>query len=323
MMKIRTMTAVSGALTIALGCYTAPAAAQASRTWVSGVGDDVNPCSRTAPCKTLAGAISRTAAGGEINCLDPGGFGAVTITRSITIDCTGTLGGVLASNTTGVILNGANIHVILRGLSISGGPPTLPGVHGIRFLQSGSLTVEDSIIENFNAAAPNGNGMTIAPSGSAQVFVSNTQIIGNLNSGIIVQPTGAGNARVVLRNVVMARNTGAGLQVNTTGNTGTGVFVTVSDSSIAGSLNGINVITAAGTAPGLVTVIGSNISNNPTAALNANGAGASIRVGGSTMAGNGAAAVTTASGSVRSFGDNYVTNNSVDGTFTAPAVPKL
>ena len=74
-----------------------PAEAQATRTWVSGVGDDANPCSRTAPCKTFAGAISKTAAGGEINCLDPGGFGAVTITKSMTIDCTGTFGSTLNS----------------------------------------------------------------------------------------------------------------------------------------------------------------------------------------------------------------------------------
>src|SRR5262245_3518643 len=79
--------------------------AQATRTWVSGVGDDVNPCSRTAPCKTFAGAISKTAAGGEINCLDPGGFGAVTITKSITIDCVHTVGGVLASLVSGIIVN--------------------------------------------------------------------------------------------------------------------------------------------------------------------------------------------------------------------------
>jgi hypothetical protein len=94
--------------------------AQATRTWVSGVGDDANPCSRTAPCKTFAGAISKTAAGGEINCLDPAGFGAVTLTKSITIDCTGTLGGILASSTTGVILNGAGIVVTLRALEING-----------------------------------------------------------------------------------------------------------------------------------------------------------------------------------------------------------
>src|SRR5207237_8183736 len=100
--------------------------AQATRTWVSGVGDDLNPCSRTAPCKTFAGAISKTAAGGEINCLDPGGFGAVTATKSITIDCSNTLGGVLNSSTTGVSVNDSasgfpnSIHVILRGLTIDG-----------------------------------------------------------------------------------------------------------------------------------------------------------------------------------------------------------
>src|SRR5712671_2866353 len=85
------------------------ASAQATRTWVSGVGDDVNPCSRTAPCKTFPGAISKTAAGGEINCLDPGGFGAVTITKSITIDC-GFTGGVLVAVGPGITVNdgGAN-----------------------------------------------------------------------------------------------------------------------------------------------------------------------------------------------------------------------
>src|SRR3989441_5262630 len=97
--------------------FTMPAWAQASRTWVSGVGDDVNPCSRTAPCKTFAGAISKTAAGGEIDCLDPGGFGAVTITKAITIDCTGTFGSVLVSGTNGIVVQatqGVDI-VTLRG----------------------------------------------------------------------------------------------------------------------------------------------------------------------------------------------------------------
>ncbi|MCU0340213.1 MAG: hypothetical protein MUE30_10020, partial [Spirosomaceae bacterium] len=73
--------------------------------WVSGVGDDANPCSRTAPCKTFAGAISKTAAGGEISVLDPGGFGAVTITKSITLNGDGTLAGILASGTNGIVIN--------------------------------------------------------------------------------------------------------------------------------------------------------------------------------------------------------------------------
>src|SRR5690349_24228785 len=79
--------------------------AQATRTWVSGVGDDVNPCSRTAPCKTWAGAISKTAAGGIIDALDPGGFGTVTATKSITFDGHGTLASVLGSGTNGINVN--------------------------------------------------------------------------------------------------------------------------------------------------------------------------------------------------------------------------
>src|SRR6058998_444119 len=106
--------------------YVGPAHAQATRTWVSGVGDDANPCSRTAPCKTFAGAISKTAAGGEINCLDPGGYGAVTITKSMTIKCYYTLGSVLASGTNGINVNDSatvspgTIKVTLRGLDITG-----------------------------------------------------------------------------------------------------------------------------------------------------------------------------------------------------------
>src|ERR1700754_2054408 len=114
--------------------WSAPAAAQATRTWISGVGDDVNPCSRTAPCKTFAGAISKTAAGGEINCLAPGGCGAVPITKSISLYCTGTFGSILASGTNGVIMNGANIIVALRGLSITG-TVSIPGLNGVRYLQ--------------------------------------------------------------------------------------------------------------------------------------------------------------------------------------------
>src|SRR5437762_9919114 len=115
---------------VAVACaailYATPAQAQATRTWVSGVGDDANPCSRTAPCKTFAGAISKTAVGGEIDALDPGGFGTLTITKSITIDGTGTFASILAASTIGFIINipsgtaDAARAVRLRGLSING-----------------------------------------------------------------------------------------------------------------------------------------------------------------------------------------------------------
>src|SRR5437660_7075504 len=125
--------------TMLLACLfvTLSAFGQATRTWVSGVGDDVNPCSRTAPCKTFAGAISKTAAGGEINCLDPGGFGTVTITKSIIIDCDYTEGGVLAAGTNGINVNDSatatpgTIVVYLRGLDIEG---VTTGLIGINFI---------------------------------------------------------------------------------------------------------------------------------------------------------------------------------------------
>src|SRR6204780_3913897 len=117
MTKSSLLSALLGALFLA-GLAIAPAHAQATRTWVSGVGDDANPCSRTAPCKTFAGAISKTAAAGEINVLDPGGFGAVTITKSISIINDGVgEAGVLVSGTNGIAISAAATDkVILRGL---------------------------------------------------------------------------------------------------------------------------------------------------------------------------------------------------------------
>src|SRR5262245_57139376 len=118
----------------------AVAGAQASRTWVSGGGDDANPCSRTAACKTFAGAISKTSAGGEINAIDPGGYGAVTITKSITIDGGGTFASILAAATTGIIVNAAASDVVtIRNVSINGNNT---GLNGIRFIAGGALHVE-------------------------------------------------------------------------------------------------------------------------------------------------------------------------------------
>src|SRR2546426_12087851 len=128
--------------------FSTVAHAQASRTWVSGVGDDANPCSRTAPCKTFAGAISKTAECGEIDVLDPGGFGAVTITKCITIDGTwgAGFGSILASSVNGVIVNvttnPSTAKVTLRKLSINGGCQGQFGINGIRYLAGNSLHVQ-------------------------------------------------------------------------------------------------------------------------------------------------------------------------------------
>src|SRR4051794_11688145 len=127
---------------------------QATRTWVSGVGDDVNPCSRTAPCKTFAGAISKTAGGGIIDALDPGGFGTVTITKSITLDGHGTLASILGSGTNGVNVNDSataspgTIKVVLRDLRIEGNGTTI-GVNGVNVVSGKSVRIEDTDISTF------------------------------------------------------------------------------------------------------------------------------------------------------------------------------
>src|SRR3569623_1807452 len=151
---------ISGAAAAALACTIATgASAQATRTWVSGVGDDVNPCSRTAPCKTFAGALSKTAAGGEINCLDPAGYGAVTSNKSLTIDCHYTEGGALAAGN-GIVVNAAATDVVyLRGLDIFGvSPPT----HGVRIIAGGAVHIEDCVIRRFNLT--NSFGVSFQPS---------------------------------------------------------------------------------------------------------------------------------------------------------------
>src|SRR5690349_16478841 len=150
--------------------------AQATRTWVSGVGDDANPCSRTAPCKTFAGAISKTAAGGIINCLDPGGFGAVTITKSITIDCTATFAGVLAAGTNGINVNAAGIVVVLRGLRIEG---VGTGLVGVNFINGAVLRIEDCHIFGFQSGTAAGINFTPPTGVTAELLISNSSISDN------------------------------------------------------------------------------------------------------------------------------------------------
>src|ERR1700731_409218 len=141
---------ILSATILAFCAWSGSAQAQASRTWVSGVGDDANPASRTAPAKTFAGAISKTAAGGEIDALDPGGFGTLTITKSITIDGGGgQVASILASGTNGInVKAGPDDAIILKNLSINGGGTTL-GLNGVNFLAGATLTIDNCEIFNF------------------------------------------------------------------------------------------------------------------------------------------------------------------------------
>ena len=161
--------------------------AQATRTWVSGVGDDANPCSRTAPCKTFAGAIPKTAAKGEINVLDPGGFGAITITKSITIDGSGrAIAGVLVSGTNGITVSAnPSDTVVLRSLDING---VDQGLSGVNILQAGKVVVENVKIQGFAQAAVRVD----AAATNTSVLVQGSQLLGN------VQPVQGDAARAAI-----------------------------------------------------------------------------------------------------------------------------
>jgi hypothetical protein len=213
-MKSAVLCALIGAIGLVL--LAMPANAQATRTWVSGVGDDANPCSRTAPCKTFAGAISKTASGGEIDCLDPGGFGVLTITKPITILCMPVSnGGVLVTGTNGIVVSlSTNGQVVLDGLDFEG---VGMGLDGVKMIGQGRLIIRNCTIRDFA-----GNGVNVAaPSATPvpRVLIQNSIITGNgtggtTGGGINVQGASAGvanNAEVL--NSLIDSNTNFNINV--------------------------------------------------------------------------------------------------------------
>ena len=263
--------------------------AQATRTWVSGVGDDFNPCSRTAPCKTFAGAISKTAAGGEISVLDPGGFGAVTITKSITIDGAGQLAGITSSLVNGIIINAAAAdRVVLRNITIHG---TGNGLNGIRYLAGGQVLVENVAINGVT-----GRGIDVqVPSGGTLTL--NNVTISRAATGLFMSST-AGSVVASLDNVSMNGLT-TGIELSTNG------FAIIRNSTLNRNTTGVLVNAATANA----FVENSSISFNVTA-VNAVSGGA--RVVNNALYFN-TTNFAGAAGAIHSTGDNRV-----DGSGGAP-----
>ena len=271
----------------------APAHAQASRTWVSGVGDDVNPCSRTAPCKTFAGAISKTAAGGVISVLDPGGFGAVTITKSITIDGGGIEGSILGALVNGIVIsNTTTDHVTIRNLTIFG---VGSGLDGIRVTgSSGSVTVQNVTINGFT------DGIDFNAVGQLQV--TDSYIHDNSGYGIYFR-----GSRATLDNVRIADNGIDGVRVGMNGN------ATIRNSAISGNANlGLSAVDAASAK---LTIESCAISNNAWGIGSANGA--TVWVSNSTISGSTSQGLwSDGASSLLTFGNNRMSNNAVNGVFT-------
>jgi hypothetical protein len=267
--------------------------AQATRTWISGVGDDNNPCSRTAPCKTWAGAIAKTQAGGEINALDPGGFGAVTITKAITLDGGPGIAGVLVSGTNGIVVSaGASDVVSLRNLDIDG---LGTGLAGIVFNSGKALHVENCTIYGFT-----GHGIDISSSTGNQTFVLDSRLRDNAGSGIHAKGT-VTKLFVTIDKSRFENNTVNGVfgedftrwtirDSDSSGNAGSGFVATANNGDVI--MNVTNSTTSSNGNAGVVAGGGTNLSE--------------VRISSVSIVSNQVSGlVASTNGQIISFGNNY------------------
>lgn len=281
---------------------------QATRTWVSGVGDDANPCSRTAPCKTFAGAISKTAASGEINALDSAGFGAVTITKSITIRTDGVTGGILQAATTGVIVNaGATDRVVLKGLDFEG---IGTGIDGIRFLAGGLLVVEDCEINNVTQ-----QGIDFVPTAAtlSTLNVKNT-IIRNAALGAILIKPGTGGAKAIIDNLHTERG-----QFGIRAEAGADVVIR---NSVLAEHSGNGALVFSNGAAAKMFLESTTSAYNTQAGLKSEGTGASAFISNVTVTGNAQGFQEASSGKIFTFGNNKDLGNTSSSTTLQPVTPQ-
>jgi hypothetical protein len=288
-----------------------PALGQATRTWVSGVGDDVNPCSRTAPCKTFAGAISKTATGGEISVLDPGGYGALTITKSITISGDGELASVLAAGISAIVVNvGPADVVILRDIEITGVGGQ--GVSGVRMIGSGDLHVDRVRIFGFSQwgidAAINAGG---GPPGTGRLFVNDSTFRDNASGAIYANPVSSSSMTGAINRVEMVGN-GRGVVAYD----GSNVSVdnsTISGCSFAGIVSyGANRYSDVALRNSSITGCGNGIFANNYAR---------VRMSNVLVTNNTTGMQAAGVASIQSFGNNQVYGNMTDGAPTSMISP--
>jgi hypothetical protein len=288
-------------VSIVLLLFASVAHGQATRTWVSGVGDDANPCSRTAPCKTFAGAISKTAAGGEIDALDQGGYGAVTITKAITIDGGGTFASILVSGTNAIVVQAAASDVVnLRNLSING---IGSGLDGIRFLAGQTLNIQNVVIFNFT-----GDGIDASLTTSGDLNVENVSISDCTGAGGTgIRTAAAAPPLGVELSQVRVQNCTFGVFV------GNGVVLSVRDSDL--SLNDAGLAVSSANAQANV--------DNVRFASNGFGINASaglVRIMKSTFFSN-SIGINPAGGSICSTGDSRFAGNGSNGVPSANSGP--
>ena len=296
----RTTIVVAAALALAVTLPAVQAQAQSPRTFVSAAGNDSNPCTFAAPCRHFQAAVNATSLGGEVDALDPAGYGPITISQAITIEGQGWSYAAPAANSPAITINAVTGNVYIHGVSLNG--VGITGLTtGIAFISGGSLTVRDSVIRNFN------EGIIFTPNSSAssKLFVSNTMVSDNATDGIFIATSGSGTTSGAFGHVEIEHNGGRGLFIFT--NTQT-INMTFSDGVVSDNASvGISVESDGGT-PVNMMVRNSAITDNMIGLEASGTASASIRATRSAITGNGTA-WKASGGAVTSYADNNIEDN--------------
>jgi hypothetical protein len=292
---------------LAAACASALAAtpALAQRVFVAAQGSDANPCSFAQPCRTFQRAHNQAAAGGEIDVLDPAGYGALNITKAISIQGHGFAGISVAAGLTGIVVDaGATDAVNLNGLLIEGSGV---GLTGIQFNSGKSLVMTNCVVRNVTQ-----RGLQFFSPGSAPqtLSVADSYFSDNGFHGVFIQPHSSGAITAVIDRTVFS---GKQVGVAVIGTLGTGALnVAVTDSVAANNASGIGVgflvLSAAGQSPSSLVLTRATAVGN-TVGIEASGANTTLRVSQSTVTGNASGFVAANGGSIVSFGDNYIDDN--------------
>jgi len=283
------------ALVVVAAFPTTARAAASRRTWVSAVGDDVNPCTRSAPCRTFAGALAQTLAGGEIDVIDNGGYGAVVITKAVTIDGTGTLAGIANPGTNGVTVNAPGAVVTLRGININGDGT---GATGVAITAASRVNVEDCVI----AGQATGIDANLTAAGTT-VSVRNSTIRNNTGDGFAIGTTTGFTSAYVSASSFDA-NAGAGVRVKDR------AYLTMVRSTVFNG--GTGVLVAAPSNSAQVVLKTAGIYSNTTG-LAAGGAGTTMYLADCDISAN-TTGISSGGGAVTSAGNNRIAANTSPGT---------
>jgi hypothetical protein len=300
--------------------FSASAPSPSARTWVSAaLGNDANPCTRMSPCLTFAAAVVQTTAGGEIDVVDPGDFGPVTITKSVSIygDADGVAGTIPSPGTSGIVVSaGTSDAINLHGLIFDG--VNASGTSGIVFTSGARLRIQNCVLQGFTTS-----GITLSSgAGSAtttRLVVQDTTILNNA-TGILIRPTGGIAANVTLRWLRFDSNTGDGLRVDGTGGSGAINAVLADSTASFNAGNGIDAVSGPGNAT--VDIMRVVAASNGSAGIQSNqssGGTASVTVGSAMLRGNAIGIQATGGAGLLSYGNNHVTGNASNGSFTGIA----